>query len=504
MAVPLPMEEYEPASLRWWESPEPNIRRFVSGVFDGGGAKGLLYAGALEAVYEKGCWFDAVAGASAGAITAALIASGMTHREIAAQTDKGLEVMRLPGTLNGILRVRAGTSFLDQQALIAWLQGLLVTQMAKLGSPQADRDIDFETLYDATGIELNVVAVDLNRERHVVFNHVLTPKCDVARAVAASAAIPVVFEWIPIEVPEGPLGIVVDGGVAANFPTFVFTDPSFRQWAKLPPQRSPVVGFLLDEAEGDARPDEYKDAKLWPPFSTLSASVGFGSPKFRPQQKRRVLARILWALLLPIRIVWWPVGQLFFRVYPWLLERNSNVPVKTWDRLENKKVRGAVQWFDRVLVGVYPWFFFLFGFLIITFALGFAFYHMGGRPLVRSVGEFFDGDIDVVNDFWNVVLFLSVLAVGIYAWVVLVAVFSVASVLHRSGRVIGYGLLRTFLWGAGAPPWCGVAKGDNVVKLEVPEGVTTLGVREGVDVGAVVGDAKASAAHQLEAILDGR
>lgn len=49
----------------------------VLGVFEGGGAKGVLYVGALEAMAERNLWFSAVAGSSAGAITAALIASGM-------------------------------------------------------------------------------------------------------------------------------------------------------------------------------------------------------------------------------------------------------------------------------------------------------------------------------------------------------------------------------------------------------------------------------------------
>lgn len=489
------------AALRWWTGPDARDWRFISGVFEGGGAKGLLYAGALEAVAAKKCWFDAVAGASAGAITATLIASGMTPEEIADQTEPGLEVMRLPGVLNGILRIRAGTSYLNQEALLIWLQALLAGQMAKAGVSRNDGDVDFQTLYAATGIELNVVAVDLNREQHVVFNHLLTPKCEVARAVVASAAIPVVFEWIPINVPQGPLGIAVDGGVAANFPTFVFTDPSFRAWANLPPQPSPVVGFLLDEAGKRPPSDEYHDATLSPPLSAVAKSLGMGAPKFRLQRERGMVGRLLSYLFLPIRLAWWPVGQLFFRVFPWLLERNAGVPVRTWDHIENRRVREAALWFDRVLVGVYPWFFFLFGFLIITFALGFAFFHMGARPLVRVVDALIAGEIEILSALYNFLLFLSVLAVGIYAWVVLVGVFSAASVLHRSARVIGYGLLRTFLWGAGAPPWCGVAEGDNVVKLRVPDGVTTLGVKSGVDVKAVVAQARESTETQLDGIL---
>ena len=49
---------------------EREITRLVAGVFEGGGAKGLLYRGAFEGMEEDGCWFGAAAGAWAGAITA--------------------------------------------------------------------------------------------------------------------------------------------------------------------------------------------------------------------------------------------------------------------------------------------------------------------------------------------------------------------------------------------------------------------------------------------------
>jgi predicted acylesterase/phospholipase RssA len=59
---------------RWWLGREARI----NGIFKGGGAKGLMYAGAVQAVDQRGEWFRAVAGASAGAITATLIAAGLT------------------------------------------------------------------------------------------------------------------------------------------------------------------------------------------------------------------------------------------------------------------------------------------------------------------------------------------------------------------------------------------------------------------------------------------
>lgn len=71
---------------RKWETSmgqrNSNYSILVDGVFEGGGALGAAYAGALAAMQEQNIWFYRVAGASAGAITAALIAVGYTAQEI--------------------------------------------------------------------------------------------------------------------------------------------------------------------------------------------------------------------------------------------------------------------------------------------------------------------------------------------------------------------------------------------------------------------------------------
>jgi hypothetical protein len=51
----------------WWK--DPALRSCVNGVFKGGGAKGIIYTGALLEVRASGYWFRAAAGSSAGAIT---------------------------------------------------------------------------------------------------------------------------------------------------------------------------------------------------------------------------------------------------------------------------------------------------------------------------------------------------------------------------------------------------------------------------------------------------
>ena len=57
-------------------------------VFEGGGVKGIAFAGAIQAAEEAGVkeWKN-IAGTSAGAITAALLAVGYTAAEIRAALE---------------------------------------------------------------------------------------------------------------------------------------------------------------------------------------------------------------------------------------------------------------------------------------------------------------------------------------------------------------------------------------------------------------------------------
>src|SRR5688572_21250546 len=66
--------------------------RFQNLVFEGGGVKGIAYGGALDVLNEKGILnsIKRVAGTSAGAINAALLALGYTSSEVSrivAETD---------------------------------------------------------------------------------------------------------------------------------------------------------------------------------------------------------------------------------------------------------------------------------------------------------------------------------------------------------------------------------------------------------------------------------
>jgi predicted acylesterase/phospholipase RssA len=228
----------------------------INGVFKGGGAKGVVYAGALRAVEERGIEFKAVAGSSAGAITAALIAARMPAETLAEATSEGLQSVR-PRILGGFLPW-VGKSLFSVDRLEEWLEEQLRVPVAAHAGTEPTEPVTFRQLYDATNIELNVVAMDLARKQPVVFSDQTAPDCSVARAVVASCA-------IPVAMPAGRVLMkgeddlervhrIVDGGAWANFPAFVFRDPSFREFHSLralPPGR-PTVGFVInDPGSGD-------------------------------------------------------------------------------------------------------------------------------------------------------------------------------------------------------------------------------------------------------------
>jgi predicted acylesterase/phospholipase RssA len=74
----------------------------VDGVFEGGGALGTAYLGGLRALHDNDIWFKRVAGNSAGAITAAMIAVGFTAPEIEWLSSAFRSSPRVPPSLAAV------------------------------------------------------------------------------------------------------------------------------------------------------------------------------------------------------------------------------------------------------------------------------------------------------------------------------------------------------------------------------------------------------------------
>ena len=213
-------------------------------VFKGGGAKGVAYAGALQACERAGLEFAAVAGSSAGAITAALVACGY-------RADDMLAMM--PGALRAIGSPRRGavavgrSSLLSSSGLRRWTAEAVADRVRPgwRESSSAPPRVTFGELASVSDIELFVVTMDLATRQPLVLCARLTPDMAVADAVVASSAIPVAFPAARLVIGD-EVHRVVDGGTWANYPSFVFRDRDFRSYHGLEPTSLPTIGFVLD------------------------------------------------------------------------------------------------------------------------------------------------------------------------------------------------------------------------------------------------------------------
>ncbi len=234
-------------------------------VFEGGGPKGLAYAGVLLQLDELGELGSVreVAGTSAGAITALLVALRYTGREVyeLMVNQNIIEFLESP-TLNeysrgsGALKVgyqaaKGAAGLLLSPARIWGAVGNLGKFMAQKGicSGEVAREWIEELIYKKTGIhhltmgELRtLVYQDRARHLHVFGTRTSSPKIMhfsskaeeqrnyiVSDLVSLSTRIPGAYEPHTIHVKEGgarlnrpEYGSFVDGGLLRNFPIDIF------------------------------------------------------------------------------------------------------------------------------------------------------------------------------------------------------------------------------------------------------------------------------------------
>lgn len=256
-------------------------RAFVA--FAGGGAKGLVHVGALQALEERGVDFRGVAGTSAGAIIAALKASGFSGTELvdgpSGETlmDRLREVdpsLARPVDLFGsggwprvwLFRLAIDHPLVALLALLVfgltwplasalgfgqgWLIGFGVFLAFAAAAGLAGRMLlgglaDVRAFHAAFGIllqrrlfpdepgrvvrmgdfgkagrpDLKIVSANLSRTKLHLFSASRTAATPVADAVAASICLPVVFRPWFI---DGDLH--VDGGIVSNLPAWPFDE----------------------------------------------------------------------------------------------------------------------------------------------------------------------------------------------------------------------------------------------------------------------------------------
>jgi NTE family protein len=226
---------------------------YVDLVCEGGGVKGIGLAGAYSMLEERGFEPKNVAGTSAGAITAALIAAGYRAEELKEIIvslnfrqfeDKGWED-RIP------LFDKSASLLLDQglyegKRFYEWMKELLEAKGIRTFRDLVIKD-ETDPKYRS---RLQVIASDVTGRRLLVLPSDagklgLEPDdLEVAHAVRMSMSIPIFFEPVRIKNDKTKTDhIIVDGGMLSNFPVWLFDcEPGEEpEW--------PTFGLLLVEPD---------------------------------------------------------------------------------------------------------------------------------------------------------------------------------------------------------------------------------------------------------------
>ena len=227
-----------------------NRGRHVDLVFEGGGVKGIALVGAYSVLEEEGYEPQNMAGASAGAIVATLIAAGYTSdelKEIISKLDYDQfkdEALEDRFPLGKALSILRDLGIYEGKAFEEWMRALLEAKgKHTFGDLVRREDVELRYRY-----KLQVIASDVTERRLLVLPRD-APKLgiedpddiDVAHAVRMSMSIPVFFE--PVRFPNPGTReehLIVDGGMLSNFPVWLF-DAEVPQW--------PTFGLKLTQEQ---------------------------------------------------------------------------------------------------------------------------------------------------------------------------------------------------------------------------------------------------------------
>lgn len=204
-------------------------RQIKNVVFEGAGVKGIAYVGVLKALSDSGWLSDVkhIGGTSSGAIVSSLYAVGYSPDEIKDLMQTTQFKSFNDGKysfVGGLLRLQKKFGWYKGQEFLTWIEDRIEK---KLGS----RDITFSQLAFLNKIDLCVTGTNLTLQRTEYFNKKNFPDMRVADAVRISMAIPMYYEALFMDntgkLHEEPdtaitINVMVDGGLAANFPIAMF------------------------------------------------------------------------------------------------------------------------------------------------------------------------------------------------------------------------------------------------------------------------------------------
>jgi len=275
-------------------------------VFEGGGAKGMVFVGAYEEFVHRGHSFGRLLGTSAGAIISVLLAAGYSSEEMfkalsekedgksvfagfmgnpAPFTDEELRASSVRTLLRNI-NVKFIPDFLEDRMddaiaktlaqnphsrhffafverggwyaadhFISWLQAKLDTGPWKNGVRKFSH-MTLGQFFTETQVDLSMVASDTTDGRMLVLNRRTASDCPVVWAVRMSMSIPLVWDevvwlagWGTYRGRDTSGHAIVDGGILSNFPIELFISDAPQITDLMGPKEdNAIIGLLIDES----------------------------------------------------------------------------------------------------------------------------------------------------------------------------------------------------------------------------------------------------------------
>lgn len=204
-------------------------------VIQGGGVKGIAFAGALAALERVGYHGLNFAGTSAGSMVAALLAAGYTAGEIKAEMEKIDYERGLGETLIDKFGLGGKSiSLFDTYGIYHnnYLENLLAKLLARKGCvvfgdlPRFTKNGRLPERF----CNLCVTATDLTTGKLLVLpddlrEFGLDPATfPIAKAVKASISFPLFYEPVQLKDQKGVIHYLVDGGLISAYPMFILDD----------------------------------------------------------------------------------------------------------------------------------------------------------------------------------------------------------------------------------------------------------------------------------------
>lgn len=271
-------------------------------VFEGGGAKGIVFCGAVEEFERRGHTMKRLVGTSAGSMTATVLAAGANAAQLReAIFERALDGRSMFTTLQDV-----PAYFTDDEVQRSLFAGLLAridlpfvpdsveshvdrSLLAQLLTFPSFRQVfslierggfyegagmlrwierhleglspglaraTFEQFAEQTERDLSIIVSNTTAQSLMVLNRRTSPRCPVSWAVRMSMSIPFVWqevlwrrEWGAYLGQDVTGHTIVDGGVLSNFPMNLLE----RHLGELAPvmdkyDDTPNLGFLIDES----------------------------------------------------------------------------------------------------------------------------------------------------------------------------------------------------------------------------------------------------------------